>query len=534
MTVDSWCVGLREYGQGNELAAECAFDAALARALSIAVLCNEADLGADGAAASGSSTEAALLIAARDAGLDHREQRRRHPVRTIRRRHEGDNWMGTVHAGPERDVVMVKGAPEHVLLRADRWVEDGIERPLTPAAREELLRLNDRIAERGLRVLGLAFSTDADEDVTYDHLVWVGLVALTDPIRPGVGHAIRACRTAGIRTILLTGDHARTAAAIYRALDLGNGGPHVFDASHVDELSPDTLRTLVREVDVFARVSPADKYRIVRALQADGEVVAMTGDGINDAAALRAADIGVAMGERGTDVARDVADVVLLTDDFDGIVAAVAQGRTIHTNIGKSLRFLLATNFSEILVTLGALAIGIPRPMSAIQFLWINLLSDVAPALALAVEPPERDVMSRPPRDPAAAMLSKPALRSIAADAGLLAATTLGVHALAMARYGAGPRATTLAFSTLTSAQLLHALTYRSRAPREAPAAGRSVLPVVVGGTLALQLAAMALPPLRRVLGLTPLALADWAVVAGATALPFVLKEIRRQGEVNG
>jgi Ca2+-transporting ATPase len=533
MTVDSWCLGLREYGQGDELADERAGDRALARALSIAVLCNEAELGVDGAI--GSSTEAALLVAAREAGLDYRDERRRHPLRSIRRRDQGDNWMATVHAGAEVGLVMVKGAPEHVLARADRWLKDGHEQPLTADVRDELRRLNDRIAERGLRVLGLAFKVAADgDDVTYENLVWVGLVALTDPIRPGVGRAIRTCRQAGIRTLLLTGDHARTAAAIYRELGLGNDTPHVFDASHVDELSPEKLGMLVREVDVFARVSPADKYRIVRALQARGEVVAMTGDGINDAAALRAADIGVAMGARGTDVARDVADVVLLTDDFDGIVAAVAQGRTIHTNIGKSLRFLLATNGSEILVTLGALAVGIPRPMSAIQFLWINLLSDVAPALALAVEPPEPDVMSRAPRDPATALLSRSTLLGIGADAGVLAATTLGVHALALARYGAGARATTMAFSTLTSAQLLHALTYRSHGVGAEPSTGRSLLPAVVGGTLALQLAAMALPPLRGILGLTPLAAADWAVVAGAAALPLVLKEFRRQGGTNG
>jgi P-type Ca2+ transporter type 2C len=530
MTVDSWCIGRKEYGQGDELAAEVVVDFALARAMSIAVVCNEAELGPDGSGGVGSSTETALLRAARRAGLDYRPERARLPRRAIRRREDGDNWMATVHDTPSGRLVMVKGAPEEILARADRWIDEGVERPLDTEARRELRRLNDRIAERGLRLLGLAFRTLEDgAEATYAGLVWVGLVALTDPIRPGVGSAIRACRAAGIRTLLLTGDHARTAAAIYRELDLGNGGPHVYDASHVGELSADKLAKLVEEVDVFARVSPADKYRIVRALQARGEVVAMTGDGINDAAALRAADIGVAMGERGTDVARDVADVVLVTDDFSGIVAAVAQGRSIHTNIGKSLRFLLATNFSEILVTLGALAAGVPRPMSAIQFLWINLLSDVAPALALAVEPAERDVMARPPRDPKAPMLSKPTLLGIAGDAGVLAATTLGVHALALARYGAGPHATTLAFSTLTSAQLLHALTYRARADAAVLGGGRSVLPAVVGGTLAAQVAAMALPPLRGLLGLTPLAPIDWVIVAGATALPFVLREIRHR-----
>ncbi len=195
---------------------------------------------------------------------------------------------------------------------------------------------------------------------------------------------------------------------------------------------------LVAEVDVFARVSPAHKHQIVRALQAGGHVVAMTGDGINDAAALRAADIGVAMGARGTDVARDVADVVLMDDDFASIVRAVEQGRTIHANISKALRFLLSTNFSEILVTLGALALGAARPMSAIQYLWINLLSDVFPALALAVEPPDHDVMDRPPLDPHEPILTRARLAEIGGDAAILSAATLGVYGLAVARYGAG------------------------------------------------------------------------------------------------
>jgi Ca2+-transporting ATPase len=277
-------------------------------------------------------------------------------------------------------------------------------------------------------------------------------------------------------------------------------------------------------VDVFARVSPVHKYQIVRALQASGEVVAMTGDGINDAAALKAADIGVAMGARGTDVARDVADVVLGDDDFGALVRAIEQGRTIHRNIGKTLRFLLATNFSEILLTLGALALGVPSPMSAIQFLWINLLSDLLPALALALDAPEADVMRRPPRDPAAPLLDRAGLTTIAADAGVLAAASLVVHGIARGRYGTGPHATTLAFSTLTTAQLLHALTSRQPAGAAAKARQSPLLLGVVGGSVALQLLAVTAPPLRRLLGTTALSVADWGLVAAGVGVPLLAR----------
>ncbi|HEY7654084.1 MAG TPA: HAD-IC family P-type ATPase [Methylomirabilota bacterium] len=533
MTVDSWWAGGREYGRGAALAMERASDPALARAMSIAVLCNEAELAAGNGVGMGSSTESALLEAALEAGVDYRLERQRYPLRSVRPRRDGQHWMATVHqmngqmnegTNADSTLITMKGAPEQVLARADGWIRDGRHEPLTAADKRGISAMNDRIAARGLRMLGLAFKTvRAAEAPSYHGFTLAGLVALTDPIRPGVPEAIRACRTAGIRPVVLTGDHARTAAAVYGELGRGHGRAKVFDASHVGDIGADELGALVREIDVFARVSPRDKYRIVRALQAAGEVVAMTGDGINDAAALRAADIGVAMGARGTDVARDVADVVLVGDDFDGIVAAIEQGRTIHANIGKALRFLLSTNVSEILVTLGGLALGIPRPMSAIQFLWINLLSDVAPALALAVEPAEADVMTRPPRDPAAPMLARPALFEIGRDASMLAVTALAAHGVGLARYGAGPQATSVAFSTLTTAQLLHALTYRSGV------AGSRVLLGTVAGTIGLQMGAMIVPPLRSLLGLTPLGLGDWGLVLGGAALPFVVKEIGRR-----
>jgi Ca2+-transporting ATPase len=549
MTASAWYLGRREYPApraGARTADEP--DQLLARALAVGVLCNEAELDADSSEIRGSSTEGALLTAAMDCGIDCRGLRQRYPLLELRPRRNGDNWMATVHAesATERPVVdaggagrggagappaetrawiMVKGAPEEVLALCVSWLDGEAVLPLTKESRSEILATNARVAAGGMRVLALAFKqVSADGRVSYDDLTWVGLVALSDPIRPGVREAIQACRRAGIRPVILTGDQASTASAIYRDLDPDGRGPRVIEAAELSRLDPATLAEVAAEVDVFARVSPAHKYQIVRALQASGHVVAMTGDGINDAAALRAADIGVAMGARGTDVARDVADVVLMDDDFGSIVRAVEQGRTIHANISKALRFLLSTNFSEILVTLGALALGAARPMSAIQFLWINLLSDVAPALALAVEPPEPGVMDRPPLDPQRPILDRPSLVEIGRDAAILSAATLSVHGLAVARHGAGPQATTIAFCTLTAAQLVHALGYR---------AGHSMgtrlptLELTVAGTLAVHLAAMTASPLRRLLGTTPISPSDWLLVAGGVAVPLIARGLR-------
>jgi len=210
-------------------------------------------------------------------------------------------------------------------------------------------------------------------------------------------------------------------------------------------------------------------------------------------------------------------------------VRAVAQGRAIHANVSRSLRFLLSTNFSEILATLGALAIGMPRPVSAIQLLWINLLSDVAPALALAVEPADRAAMSHPPRDPGTPMLSREVLAGVTADAGLLTAAALGAQAIGLARHGAGPQAATLAFSTLTTAQLVHALRYRAAATGDGSPAPSSRVPRVVAASVAAQLAAMVVPPLRRLLGITPLGPADWLLVAGGALAPAAIHEARRR-----
>ncbi len=525
---------------GALVPAASVLDPTLERALAVSVLCNEAELtwnGSQVAGVDGSPTEGALLFAALEVGVDYRELRRRFPLLTVRPRGEGENWMSTIHeVGPGRRLVMVKGAPEEVLRRSAHWLEGALEEPLIPAKRREILNANARMADRGMRVLGLAFAELVDDsEPSWEALVWIGLVGLVDPIREGVREAIAACHTAGIRTVIITGDQSRTAVAVGRELNLvRDGHVSVLEASQLARVSPDVLRGLAREIDVFARVSPTHKYQIVRALQASGEIVAMTGDGVNDAPALKAADIGVAMGAQGTDLARDLADVVLLDDNFGSIVDAIEQGRVIYANVGKSLRFLLATNLSEILVTVGAIALGVARPLTALQFLWINLLTDVFPALALAFEPADPRVMTEPPRDPAQPILSRAELTRVAGDAALISAATLGAYGVALARSGIGGPASTVAFTTLTTSQLGYALTCRSDERSALSGLGRNRwLLGALGGTLALQVAAVTVPGLRRLLGTTPLGLADWGLVAAGATVPLIVSEIRTQTRKN-
>jgi Ca2+-transporting ATPase len=510
-------------------------DPRLAWAATAGALCNDAELVPRNGtlAVEGSPTEGALLAAARAMGLDYREMRNAYPLLARWDRADGQNWMGTVHAGPGGlRLVAVKGAPEEVVrLCADALGPLGEIVPMTPAVRRDVLTANARMAGDAMRVLGLAYrAVPSGAEPGFDGLTWVGLVGMADPIRSGVREAIAACRAAGIRIVMVTGDQSGTAIAVGRALGLVGEGPvRVLEAAQLATLDQEALRGLAREVDVFARVSPAHKHAIVRALQASGEVVAMTGDGVNDGPALRAADIGVALGAHGTEVARDLGDVVLLDDDFRSMVAAIEHGRAVHTNVRKALRFLLSTNLSEVALTLATTALGLGVPLSAVQLLWINLLSDVLPALALAVEPAEPQVMRRPPRDPAEAILSRTTLGRIGADAGLMAGAALAAYGAGLARHGSGPAASTIAFSTLTASQLLHALSCRSDDRSGLAGLGTSpALAGAIGASLALQAATVAVPSLRALLGTTPLGLVDWALVAGGAVLPLAVREVEK------
>lgn len=506
--------------------------------LEVGALCNEADLelGSRGLRIRGSSTEGALLLAAQNAGIDTAALREAYPLSDIRHRETGSPVMATLHERWDgRFRLCVKGAPETVLAGCDTVLVRARRVPLSAALRRQVLAANEAMAARGLRVLGYAEavqSTPAINGRGEERLTWLGLTGMEDPLRPGVAASIAHCRQAGIRTVILTGDHPATAAAVARALGITEDGEErVAEASALLGLPPAQLRETVGRVDVYARVSPEDKLRIVRALQANGQVVAMTGDGVNDGPAMKAADVGIAMGGQGTEVAKEIADMVLLADNFDQIVAAIEQGRTIYGNIRRALRYLLATNIGDLITVGTALLLRLPIPLSALQMLWMNLISDVVPGLALTLEPPPPEVMLQPPRPPDEPLIPSREWRVMSRDAVTMATSTLVTYRWAIRQHGEGLTAQSVAFTTSALAEIIYALVCGSPfvpAGERALPRPNGLLLGAVGGTAALQALTVLFPPLRSVLGVTPLDRRDWlAVLLGAT-VPAVAAATRR------
>jgi Ca2+-transporting ATPase len=495
----------------------------LVRLMHVAVLCSESEVvQRDGAyVLHGSPTENALLHMAMTAGLDVVQLRQAHPLLRMQHRAENHNLMSTWHTNhTHRRFLAVKGSPSEVLALCSWHMQDGRCLPLTEAERLVIDLANTRMAGAALRVLGAAYCEwDATDGAAPDgrELVWLGLIGMADPIRQGVQDTIENFHRAGIGTIMITGDQSPTAYAIGKELRLARGEQlEILDSTHLADIAPEVMTALASRMHVFARVSPSHKLQIVQALQHTGKVVAMTGDGINDGPALKAADIGIAMGHAGTDVAREVADVVLEDDNLETMIIAISHGRTIYNNIRKSVHFLLATNLSEIIVVGAALTAGLGQPLNAMQLLWINLLSDVTPGLALALEPPEPDVLQQPPRDPSAPILTSADFKRIAFESAVLSAGAFGAYGYGLVRYGMGAQANTLAFTSLTVGQLLHAFSCRSHTHSlfsADPLPANPYLTFAVGGSLALQCLAMVIPGLRSLLGLTPLTRLDSVVV---------------------
>ena len=521
-------------------------DRRVEKLLEIGVLCSETTVdenGGPGLRLDGTSTEKALVEHALSAGIDVLALRRAHPTLAVRQRTEAYRFMATVHApagagAPDGAMlVTVKGSPSEVLARC-RWElqADGRRRALTPARRAAIERTNAEMAEAALRVLGFACQAlDAagalsPAELPIENLIWVGLAGLADPVRPGMRELMATFHRAGIRTVLVTGDQAATARTVARELGLSAGGDiETLDAADFESLTPDELSRAAGRAHVFARVSPGQKLQIVQALQRAGSTVAMTGDGVNDGPALKAAEIGVALGRRGADAAREVADVLLETDDLAVLAFAVEQGRTTHANIRKSIHYLLSTNLSEIFVVFAATAAGAGDALLPMQLLWINLISDVLPGIALACEPPRAGALERGPIPAGEAIVRRDEFGTLAAEGAIIGAGALAAAAYGALRYGAvSAEARTMTFTSLVIGQMLHALTCRNGGPAERLGGPSPVLPNrLLTGTLTLsfaaQAAALVVPGIRGLLGVAPIGPLDAAVAIAGGVLPYLL-----------
>jgi len=509
-------------GEGYDERGEICGDAeAIQPLLPALVLCNDSDV--ENGKVAGDPMEAALLVLARKAGVEHRAVRKRYPRVAEVPFDAARKWMATFHAEEERIRIYVKGAPD-VLAALSVRCHDG-----SPVDREAIERDNAALASSGLRVLAVATGTidrlPADPEEAVRDLTWLGLVGLVDPPRPEAREAIARCREAGIRVRMITGDHVLTGAAIARELGIEGEG---ISGPELDRLDDDALRACVDRYGVFARVSPDHKLRIVRALQQRRGVVAMVGDGVNDAPALRIADIGVAMGINGTDVTKEAARMVLADDNFATIVGAVEQGRAVYDNIVKFLRFQISTNIGAILTLLLAPIIALPTPFNPLQLLWVNLIMDGPPAMALGVDPPAPGIMKDKPRPRGARILTWGRFAHLAFFGAIMAAGTLVALHL-----GSGVSTThgrTMAFTTFVLFQFFNV--FNARALRHSAFSTASfrnrALWTTLGCVLLLQVAAVDLPFLRGILGTTELGLREWAICAGLAAVVLLAEELRK------
>jgi P-type Ca2+ transporter type 2C len=505
-------------------------------ALRVGVLCGNAKLSetANGAPGAGDPMETALLVAGRAADLDRSAllalmpEVHEEPFATETR------MMATTHATGDGFLVAVKGAPETVIEHCTHVLTNAGPVVMDANSRKDWNQRNEAMTSDGLRVLALAMkSVEAADEAPYRELTLIGLVGLLDPPRADVADAIAACHSAGVRVAMLTGDHLGTAKAVASQVGLADEtaaamGPDEFES--LDGGAPDDRARLLA-TSIFARVSPKKKLELVSLYQQSGAVVAMTGDGVNDAPALKKADIGIAMGRRGTDVARDAADMVLTDDAFPSIVEAMRHGRIIFSNIRKFVIYLMSCNLSEILVIGVATLCGLPLPLLPLQILYLNLVTDVFPAFALGVGNGGSDIMRRPPRDPKEAILDGRRWLTVALFGALITVATLGAFIVALQNLEyAEEEAVTIAFLTLAFAQLWHV--FNMRGAGTSPIRNEVTSNPYVWGALilctGLILGAVFLPVLSSVIGLQPPGVEGWVLSLGASLIPVVVGQAIR------
>lgn len=498
-------------------------------ALELCTLCNDCE--DEGGRLTGDPTEAAFLRACRRGKKElERESPRigEIPFSSARK------MMTTAHRVGGGVRVIAKGAPDVLIARCTRILRGHSVAPLGPGEKARILSDNSKLAAGALRVLAVAYKDvdqlPADDHETESGLIFCGLIGMEDPPRQGVKAAVSQCKRAGILPVMITGDHAATALAIARRVGIAAEGDEALTGPELDRLSERELDAKIMEYKVFARVSPQHKVKLVKAFQHQGFVVAMTGDGVNDAPSLKAADIGCAMGKNGTEVAKSAADMVLTDDNFSTIVAAVQEGRGIYRNIRKTIHFLLSCNIGEILVVFAAFLLGAPAPLLAIQLLWVNLVTDSLPALALGADPIDRDVMAEPPHPRGEGVFSGGMGFSVAVEGCLVGALALLAYTMGRAWFDVNPAmpqvGRTMAFAVLSLSQLTHSFNMRSE---------HSVLKLglftnrkLVAACLFcgfLMVSVILFPPLTAIFRTTALTPFQWLLVAGLSLFPLVAVE---------
>ncbi|WP_378952099.1 calcium-translocating P-type ATPase, SERCA-type [Pelosinus sp. sgz500959] len=525
-------------------------DKCLQQCLEMSVLCNNSILKHNdvsitglwrkrenvGWSIEGDPTEGALVVAAAKANLWRSElekQQRRIgeiPFESERCR------MSVVYEKKNQYFVYVKGAPDIILGLCKHCSRKSGDVLLTPIIKAEILTANEQMTDQAFRVLAVAYKqigkVEADhlsESMETD-LTFVGLIGMIDPPRPEARQAIHVCRQAGIRTVMITGDHRNTAVAIAKELQMfNNDNNQALTGSELDGLTDEQLGAMINRTSVYARVSPAHKLRIVKALKAQGHIVAMTGDGVNDAPAIKEADIGISMGINGTDVTKEAASMVLADDNFATIVAAVEEGRGIYDNIRKFIRYLLSCNLGEVLTMFIASIIGLPLPLLPVQILWVNLVTDGLPAMALGVDPNDHHIMNRQPRNPRESVFSRGLSRKIIGRGLQIGISTVLVFAVVYFAKNDLAEARTMAFCTLVFTQMFHVFDCRSERVSvfEIGLFRNKYLIVATACSIFMQLLVVYHPFMREIFVTVPLTIVDWMIILGVSGWTFMIGGIR-------
>ncbi len=512
----------------------------LNKLITISALCNDATLekNEEGYRILGDPTEGALITLAGKGNIFKDEINKKFP-RIEEIPFDSDRkMMTTFHDNyiPNKVVSFTKGAPDIVISKCNQIYINGEIKPLTDELKEKIMNINSQFSKNALRILAFAFKKyeklpdNITPETIENQMIFVGLVGMIDPPREEAKKAIQLCKKAGIQTVMITGDYKETAFAIAKELGIAEHEDEAIMGKELDNISDEDLKELVKHKKVYARVSPEHKVRIVSALKANGEIVAMTGDGVNDALALKKSDIGVAMGITGTDVAKNTAEVILTDDNFASIVAAVEEGRIIYSNIKKFVFFLLSCNIGEILIVFFSILFNLPVPLIPIQLLWLNLVTDSFPALALGVEEGEPEIMEIPPRNPEESILNKEMTIAIIFQSVAIAIGSLLAYRWGLKTYGNQNLiiARTITFATLITAELLRAYSSRSEKHTifEIGMFSNKTLTFATIISFLLLIIVIYVPFLQPIFDTYPLGISDWRIVLIHSFLPLVVGEL--------